>query len=78
MKQSLLGKARTKITDMLIGITTAIGATIAVAIGVPCIICYVLIENYKRHRDMKGIYRDIKRYLGKHRNGYDYEQSKTW
>jgi hypothetical protein len=51
---------------MLIEITAAIGATVAIAVGVPCIACYMLIERHKRRRDMEGIHQDIKVFLKQH------------
>jgi hypothetical protein len=66
MKQSLPNKATTKISSMLIEITAAIGATVAIAVGVPCVACYMLIERHKRRRDMEGIHQDIKVFLKQH------------
>jgi hypothetical protein len=63
MKQSLPSKATTKISGILIEITAAIGATITIAIGVPCVVCYMLIERHKRRRDMAGIHQDIETFL---------------
>lgn len=59
MMQSLLSKAKTKISSIVIEVTAAIGATVTIAIGVPCIACYMLIERYKMRRDMSEIHRDI-------------------
>lgn len=64
MKQSMPNKAITaKISGILIEVTATIGATITIAIGVPCIACYMLIERYKRRRDMAGIHQDIEIFL---------------
>ena len=67
MMQSPMSKARTKISGILIEITAAIGATVAIAIGVPCVACYALIERYKRRCAMSGINRDIDTFLKQNR-----------
>lgn len=58
-----MSKARSTLNSVLIEITAAIGATITIAIGVPCIACYMLIECYKRRCDMEGIHQDIETFL---------------
>lgn len=63
MQQLKMSKARLTLNSVLIEITAAIGATITIAIGVPCIACHMLIERYKRRRDMSGIYQDIEIFL---------------
>lgn len=63
MQQLKMSKATTKISSVLIEITAAIGATITIAIGVPCIACHMLIERYKRRRDIAEIHRNIEIFL---------------
>lgn len=58
-----MSKAKSTLNSILIEVTATIGATITIAIGVPCIACYMLIERYKRRRDMAGIHQDIEIFL---------------